>query len=58
MNEKDRYKMQDVCRRENASETINEKSDILVCMKFDGGCSLIKCMDGHNGTNRSTNYEK
>lgn len=52
------YRQAEECQRENGTKTINEKSDILVCMKFNGGCGLVKCMDGHNGTNRSQNYEK
>jgi hypothetical protein len=43
------YKQHEICAKENCHEVI-PKTDILVCKKFNGGCSLIFCLNNHNGT--------
>lgn len=42
------YKLQAKCKNENNSETIRERSDVLICKKFGGSCMMLKCVAAHN----------
>jgi hypothetical protein len=46
-NEFDWYKKQDECRQLNNTARL-PKSDVLACVEFGGGCSMVACHTRHS----------